>query len=194
MDIHDRKALHSEALHHNFTNLLLQATFSFTTPSSQTAAISLGSTASTKQPASETARVHPHDTDNFHHWHLSIAITHQTFLNVLCPCFVASGSIARVPHGPSDELLPECKDQTPAPTFKKKTNTKPQTKHPSRFYFSSIYGYRVELTFEVTSQFVAGKHRCRFQPWPLIISSFLLSQKAAFTRVRHRTFTGSIVS
>lgn len=120
MDIHDRKALHSEALHHNFTNLLLQATFSFTTPSSQTAAISLGSTASTKQPASETARVHPHDTDNFHHWHLSTAITHQSFLNVLCPCFVASGSIARVPHGPSDELLPECKDQTPAPTFKKK--------------------------------------------------------------------------
>lgn len=78
--------------------------------------------------------------------------------------------------------------------LKKNPNTKPQTKHPNRFYFSSIYGYRVELTVEVTSQFVAAKHLCRFQPRPLIISSFLLSQKAVFTRVRHHTFTGSIVS
>lgn len=36
-NIHDRKVLHSESLHHIFSNLLLPAKFSFTTPSPQTA-------------------------------------------------------------------------------------------------------------------------------------------------------------
>jgi len=50
---------------------------------------------------------------------------------------VASGSM--VPCGPSGELLPDFKDQTPSLIFKNKK------KHPKGFYFASMCGYRFEL-------------------------------------------------
>ena len=120
MSIHDRKAFHNEVLHYIFGNsLLTEMLYSTPPPQSTTSSPSHLYALSVHQAA--YLRDHPGAAlqHNFHHWHLSTAVIHQSFLNVWGPCMEHLG-VSQDYTCPTQWFLSECKDQTTFLSFKKK--------------------------------------------------------------------------